>query len=128
MGTKNSAQRALTDNMLNVPAQNNFTVHGNSKSPLGDCTRCGAIQMADERMVYVTGDPEAIRAYEMRQMAIYDLNTSRREGKAEGIAEGRDQGMAKANMQIARKALAEGASIEFVQKITGLSAETIESL
>ncbi|MCL1836050.1 MAG: Rpn family recombination-promoting nuclease/putative transposase [Treponema sp.] len=60
MGTKNSAQRALTDHMLNVPAQKNFTVHGNSKSPLGDCARCGAILMADERMVYVTGNAEAI--------------------------------------------------------------------
>ena len=35
----------------------------------------GAIQMADERMVYVTGDAEAIRTYEMRQMAIYDIQS-----------------------------------------------------
>jgi len=46
-----------------------------------------AIQAANERMVYVTGDDEAIRAYEMRQMALSDytstINFARDEGRAE---------------------------------------------
>ena len=49
-------------------------------------------------MVYVTSDAEAIRAYEMRQMAIYDMNTARHEG----IEEGKAEGLAKANLEIAR--------------------------
>jgi hypothetical protein len=34
-----------------------------------------AILAANERMVYVTGDKEAIRAYEMRQMGLSDYNS-----------------------------------------------------
>ena len=101
------------------------------------------IQMADERMVYVTGDEEAIRAYEMRQMAIYDMNTRHLEsleegreqglaegmmqGKAEGIAEGRDQGIAENNLEIARKMKAMGDSAERIHAITGISLEAIDA-
>jgi predicted transposase/invertase (TIGR01784 family) len=42
----------------------------------------------------------------------------------EGRGEGREEGI----MEIARNALAEGASIEFVQKITGLDLEVIEHI
>ena len=42
----------------------------------------------------------------------------------EGREEGREEGI----MEIARNALAEGASIEFVQKITGLDLEVIEHI
>ena len=45
-------------------------------------------------------------------------------GKAEGVAIGEARGKA----EIARNALAEGASVEFVQRITGLDLETIKSL
>ena len=83
-----------------------------------------AIQTADERMVYVTGDEEAIHAYEMRQMAIYDKNTWILEAKMEGI----EEGIAKANLEIARKMKAMGDSAERIQVITGLSAETVETL
>jgi len=63
-----------------------------------------AIQMANERMVYVTGDKEAIRAYERRQMALSDhtsymnyargegLRIGREEGHKQGLAEGREEG------------------------------------
>ena len=58
------------------------------------------------------------------------------EGRKEGIAlgeeRGRKEGIAlgeeRSREEIARKALAEGLSIEFVQKITGLSGEEIEKL
>ena len=54
------------------------------------------------------------------------------EGLEEGMEKGREEGMEKgrANEQreIARNALAEGASVEFVQKITGLDMEAIEKL
>ena len=79
-----------------------------------------AILQADERMVYVTGDEEAIHAYEMRQMAIYDMNTRILEGKIEGIEEN--------TREIARKMKAMGDSVERIQVITGLLTETIETL
>jgi len=49
-------------------------------------------------------------------------------GKQEGRIEGRQEGSMARQEEIARKALAEGASIEFVQKITGLSDEEIKKL
>ena len=39
--------------------------------------------------------------------------------------EGREEGIAERNVEIARKAISEGASFEFVKKITGLELETI---
>ena len=54
------------------------------------------------------------------------------QGLEQGIKQGHTQGLAqgetKRNNEIARNALAEGASIEFVQKITGLPMESIEQL
>jgi len=39
-----------------------------------------------------------------------------------------EEGMEKGREEIARNALAEGASIEFIRKITGLDMDTIKSL
>ena len=83
-----------------------------------------AIQMADERMVYVTGDAEAIRAYEMRQMGIYDMNTLRLEGIEEGMA----QGIAQANLEFARKMKNAGRPFSEITEFTGLPTETVETL
>jgi hypothetical protein len=46
----------------------------------------------------------------------------------DGWEDGMEKGMEKGMENVARNALAEGASIEFVQKITGLDMETIKSL
>jgi len=51
-----------------------------------------AIQMANERMVYVTGDKEAIRAYEMRQMGLSDYTSSMNYAREEGYQQGRQEG------------------------------------
>jgi predicted transposase/invertase (TIGR01784 family) len=71
---------------------------------------------------------QALRAYEMREMALSDwttaVNHARREGMSEGIKEGMKEGM----MEAARKALAEGFTIEAVGKITGLDEGTIKAL
>jgi predicted transposase YdaD len=42
--------------------------------------------------------------------------------------EGREEGLERGRVDIARNALGESASVEFIQKITGLSTETIQSL
>jgi len=97
-----------------------------------------AIQTANERMVYVTGDKEAIRAYEMRKMALSDytstMNYAREEGHKQGREEGHKQGMAEgvvkgrteSMLEIARKMKGMGDSIEKIHAITGLSTEAIE--
>jgi predicted transposase/invertase (TIGR01784 family) len=50
------------------------------------------------------------------------------EGLEKGLEKGREQGREEGIMATARNALAQGASIEFVQTITGLSMETIDRL
>ena len=50
-----------------------------------------AIETANERMVYVTGDKEAIRAYEMRLMGLSDYNSSMNYAREEGHEEGRNE-------------------------------------
>jgi len=50
-----------------------------------------AIELANERMVYVTGDEEAIRAYEMRLMALSDYNSAINYAREEGRNEERQR-------------------------------------
>jgi len=95
-----------------------------------------AIMAANERQIYFTNDEEEIRAYEMREMALkderarirYATNEGRKEGMEEGLEKGREAGLKEGLNKVARNALAEGATTEFVQKITGLSVETIIEL
>jgi len=83
-------------------------------------------------MVYVTGDKEAIRAYERRQMALSDYNSAinyaRGEGMKKGMKKGMREGRQESAFEIARKMKGMGDSIEKIHTITGLSFETIERL
>ena len=59
-------------------------------------------------------------------MMVHEYTT---EDFVEAIVEhAREEGIEQGREQIARNALAEGATIEFIHKITGLSTETIQSL
>jgi predicted transposase/invertase (TIGR01784 family) len=95
-----------------------------------------AIQVADDRLMYVTEDKEAARAYWRHQMALSDrtseLNYARdeglREGVERGIEQGIEQGVERGMETVARNALAKGLPIETICDITGLDAETINSL
>ena len=49
---------------------------------------------------------------------------ARNEGREEGWEKGREA----SNIEIAKKALAEGVSLEIVQKITGLDPEAVQGL
>jgi len=49
-------------------------------------------------------------------------------GRVEGLTEGFSKGKRQEKEDTARNALAEGASIEFISKITGLDMETIARL
>jgi predicted transposase/invertase (TIGR01784 family) len=53
---------------------------------------------------------------------------AKRQGEARGIKKGRAEGHTEEKREIARNALAEGATVEFVQKITGLDMETIKNI
>ena len=110
------------------------------------------IMAANERQVYFTNDDEEIRAYEMREMALMDERAriryatdeglkqgreeGRKQGRKQGCEQGRKQGrreglaegLNSAKLEIAKNALAEGFTPEIVQKLTGLSAESIKGL
>jgi predicted transposase/invertase (TIGR01784 family) len=111
-----------------------------------------AIQLADERLVYLSGDEDAIRAYEVRFKAMCDLTSMRdyatekghakgfkkglAEGRKEGMKEGRKEGMEEGmeagrqadKLEIARKMRAIGRPLPEIAEITGLPTETIEQL
>jgi len=79
-----------------------------------------AIMAASEKQQIVVQDEAARELYEMRQKVQWDwisgLNGARRKGEK------------KRNIEIAQKLLAEGTTVEFVQKITGLDTRTIARL
>jgi predicted transposase/invertase (TIGR01784 family) len=83
-----------------------------------------AIQKAEEKLVYVTNDKEALRAYQMREMALSDwtsgVNHARREGRQEGKQE--------AAQAIARNFKHLGIPLDQIAQGTGLSVDDVERL
>ena len=87
-----------------------------------------AIRAANEKKYYLTQDWQERNLYLHRQLAIMDYNTEISYALEEGEQKGRQEGEQIGKEEIARKALAEGASVEFVHKITGLDVITIKGL
>ena len=83
-----------------------------------------AIQAANERMVYVTGDKEAIRAYERRQMALFDYNSEINYARSTGMKKGRKE----EKLEIAGKMKNAGRSLNEIHEFTGLPIKTIKQL
>jgi predicted transposase/invertase (TIGR01784 family) len=132
----------------------------NESSPpeiLAEVTRMdNGIQLADDRLVYLTGDEDAIRAYEMRFKAMCDWTSDRdyaietgfaegmekgleqgmAEGKAKGMAEGKAEGKAEGikvgheeeKLKIARKMKAADRPQAEIMQFTGLSLKAIQKL
>ncbi|MDR2619047.1 MAG: hypothetical protein LBC62_09270, partial [Treponema sp.] len=99
-----------------------------------------AIQKAEEKMAFVAQDKEALRAYQMREMAMSDwtsgLNHAKREGRRKGRLEGRRKGRLEGRqegrlekaIEIARNLRGVGVSIEKIANVTGLSFDEIVKL
>ncbi|KZX15822.1 Rpn family recombination-promoting nuclease/putative transposase [Methanobrevibacter filiformis] len=97
-----------------------------------------AIGKAQERINYVSQDKEALRAYQMREMALSDMttamNTARREGKMEGLKEGKIEGkmegLKEGEINLQRKHIInmknKNMSLDEISEITGLSIDEIE--
>lgn len=56
------------------------------------------------------------------------LHLARQEGIAEGLELGKEKGIYEDKLEVAKAALLEGASIEFVSKITKLDIQTIQKI
>jgi predicted transposase/invertase (TIGR01784 family) len=104
-----------------------------------------AIRKAEEKMAYVASDKEALRAYQMRAMALSDMtsgfNHAREEGLREGIREGiqkgiwqgiqqgiqqgMQQGIQERGREIASRMKERGVPVDQIGESTGLSCEEI---
>jgi predicted transposase/invertase (TIGR01784 family) len=74
------------------------------------------IRRAEEKMTYVTNDKEALRAYQMREMAMSDWTS------------GINHAMREERQEIARRMKKRGAPIEQIAGDTGLSVDEIAKL
>jgi len=79
---------------------------------------------ANEKQEYLTQDWQERDLYRRRFLAELDDNARNSYAWEARLLEAEKR----CKEEIARKALAEGASVEFVQKITGLDMETIQKL
>jgi len=86
------------------------------------------IMTANRKQYYLTQEWQERDLYLHELLATMDYNTGINYAREEGEQKGLLEGEQKSKEEIARKALAEGASVEFVQKITGLSLETVQNL
>jgi flagellar biosynthesis/type III secretory pathway protein FliH len=66
--------------------------------------------------------------WKLEDALVVERAEGREEGLAAGWAKGREEGWAEAWQQLAGKALAEGLSLEPIQKITGLNIDEINNL
>ena len=82
------------------------------------------IKAANKKMELVSQDKEALRLYQLREMAQMDYNSGMNKAKAEGKAEGLAEGKA----EIAKAMLKDGDSNEKVARCTGLSLDYVKTL
>ncbi|MFP3090281.1 Rpn family recombination-promoting nuclease/putative transposase [Treponema sp. TIM-1] len=87
-----------------------------------------AIRKAEEKMVYVSSDKEALRAYQMRELALSDWTSGLNHAREEGMRKGRQEGRQENMQEIAKALKALGDPVEKIAVVTGLSVEDIAKL
>jgi predicted transposase/invertase (TIGR01784 family) len=87
-----------------------------------------AIQVVQEKMEMIAGDPALLHAYDMFEMARIDykmgIQGARQDGEKEGRKEGRKEGI----LEIAMKMKTRNATLEQIADYTGLSYDEIAKL
>lgn len=86
------------------------------------------IKKANEEYEYLTGEEAERRLAFLRDKAIRDENNMIAGARDEGIQEGVEQGEKKKQIEITKKLLKKGMTIEEIVEITELSKEEIEKL
>jgi predicted transposase/invertase (TIGR01784 family) len=84
-----------------------------------------AIQKAEEKMAYVASDKEALRAYQMRAMALSDMTSGFNHAREEGMREGMREGIREGIREIASRMKKRGVPVDQIVEYTGLSLEEI---
>jgi predicted transposase/invertase (TIGR01784 family) len=95
-----------------------------------------SIRKAEEKLALVSSDKEALRAYQMREMALSDwtsgVNFARGEGLNEGlrkgIQQGRMEGRIESRQEVAANLKAMGISVDQIARATGLSPDEVAKL
>jgi predicted transposase/invertase (TIGR01784 family) len=87
------------------------------------------IQLAEDRLLYLTGDEDEMRAYEQRFKAMCDWTSERNyainTGRAEGFEKGKAEGIEEEKVEIARKKKTAGLPFTEITQFTGLLPEVI---
>jgi predicted transposase/invertase (TIGR01784 family) len=78
------------------------------------------IEKAEERVTHVSGDKEALRAYEMRQLGLSDFNTA--------LASARNEGLKTGAEKIAHNMKTHGVPVAQIAQFTGLSETQVLQL
>lgn len=92
----------------------------------------GKIGKATKVLNWLSSDPETVRLSELREKAIWDevsrMNGAKAEGRQEGREEGKQEGRQEEQINIARRMLVKGLSIEQISDVTGLSVDEVQKL
>jgi predicted transposase/invertase (TIGR01784 family) len=64
----------------------------------------------------------------MREMALCDITSGINHARREGIAEGEKKGKIEREIEIAKKAMQAGLSLETIRDITGLTYDVLDDL
>ena len=83
-----------------------------------------AIAKAQEKITFVSRDKDALRAYQMREMALSDYTSGINHARREGMAIGEE----KTYLAIVRNAAAKGIPAESISELTGLPAEKVRDI
>jgi predicted transposase/invertase (TIGR01784 family) len=83
------------------------------------------IRKAEEKLVYVSMDKEALRAYQMREMALSDWTSGLNHAREEGIQKGKREGIQEGKRVIAATMKQQGVPVDQIAGYTGLSLEEI---
>ncbi|MDR2027049.1 MAG: Rpn family recombination-promoting nuclease/putative transposase [Prevotellaceae bacterium] len=84
-----------------------------------------AIKKAHDKIMYVAQDREALHAYHMREMAIYDYNSGMNASKERGREEGKKEGREESKKEIAVNLKQAGFS---AKEIAGFIGKTVEDV
>lgn len=83
------------------------------------------IEEANQEYNVLTGDAEIKRLAEIRMLSEMEEHSALTAARAEGMAEGRINGILEGKKETAKKLLELGMSLDLIEKATGLSTEEI---
>jgi predicted transposase/invertase (TIGR01784 family) len=95
-----------------------------------------SIRKTEEKLAQVSSDKDALRAYQMRKMALSDWTSGvnfacgegLQQGRMEGLNEGLRKGRIESRQEVAVNLKAMGISVEQIARATGLSPDEIAEL